>query len=88
MNNWKRALIFGTLGAGAVLFATGRRPVGLAVAGVGVATLAAEYPEKFERLWEQAPEYLSRGNQIVTAVSRMLERYAEHQEARAAEFVG
>jgi hypothetical protein len=87
MNNWKRALIFGSLGAGAFLFATGRRPVGLAVAGVGLATLAAEYPEKFEQLWEQAPEYLSRGNQIVTAVSRMLERYAEHQ-AGGQEFVG
>jgi hypothetical protein len=87
MNNWKRALIFGSLGAGAFLFATGRRPIGLAVAGVGVATLAAEYPEKFEQLWEQAPEYLSRGNQIVTAVSRMLERYAEHQAA-GQEFVG
>ena len=82
MNNWKRALIFGSLGAGAFLIATGRRPVGLAIAGVGVATLAVEYPEKFERLWEQAPEYLSRGNQIVTAVSRMLERYAEHQQGR------
>ena len=83
MNNWKRALIFGSLGAGAFLIATGRRPVGLVVAGIGVATLAAEYPEKFERLWEQAPEYLSRGNQIVTAVSRMLERYAEHQQGRS-----
>ena len=54
---------------------------------VHVATLASEYPERFERLWEQAPEYLSRGNQIVTAVSRMLERYAEHQAA-GQEFVG
>ena len=78
MNPWKRALIFGSLGAGAVLFATGKKPVGLALAGVGLATLAMEYPDKFEQLWEQAPEYLSRGNQIVTAVSRMLERYAEH----------
>lgn len=77
MNPWKRALVFGALGAGAFLFATGRRPIGLALAGVGVATLVSEYPEKFEQLWEQAPEYLSRGNQMVTAVSRMLERYAE-----------
>lgn len=81
MKPWKRALIFGSLGAGAVLFATGKKPVGLVVAGVGLATLAMEYPERFERIWEQAPEYLSRGNQIVTAVSRMLERYAEHTQS-------
>ena len=80
MNNWKRAVVFGSLGAGAILFATGKRPAAVVVAGVGLATLAVEYPEKFEKMWEQAPEYLSRGNQIVTAVSRMLERYAEHQE--------
>ncbi|HTK95704.1 MAG TPA: hypothetical protein VL382_08700 [Terriglobales bacterium] len=79
MNPWKRVLIFGAVGAGAVLFATGRRPAGLVIAGVGLATLASEYPDKFEQLWERAPEYLSRGNQIVTAVSRMVERYAEHQ---------
>jgi hypothetical protein len=80
MNPWKRVLIFGAVGAGAVLFATGRRPAGLVIAGVGLATLASEYPDKFEQLWERAPEYLSRGNQIVTAVSRMVERYAEHQQ--------
>jgi len=83
MNNWKRALIFGSLGAGAFLFATGRKPAGLVMAGVGLATLAMEYPERFDRLWEQAPEYLSRGNQIVTAISRMLERYGEQQEPRS-----
>jgi hypothetical protein len=83
MNNWKRALIFGSLGAGVFLFATGKKPAGLVVAGVGLATFALEYPERFDRLWEQAPEYLTRGNQIVTAVSRMLERYAEHQQDRS-----
>lgn len=83
MDNWKKALILGSLGAGAFLFVTGRRPAGVVAAGVGLATLALEYPERFDRLWEQAPEYLSRGNQIVTAVSRMLERYAEHQESRS-----
>jgi len=82
MNNWKRALVYGSLGAGAILIALGRRPVGVVIAGVGVATLAMEYPEKFEQVWEQAPEYLSRGNQIVTAVSRMLERYAEQHPVR------
>jgi hypothetical protein len=83
MDNWKKALIFGSLGAGVFLFATGKRPLGLVATGVGLAALALEYPERFDRLWEQAPEYLSRGNQIVTAVSRMLERYAEHQEGRS-----
>jgi S-formylglutathione hydrolase FrmB len=78
--NWKRALIFGSIGAGALLYFNGRRPVGMIMAGVGVATLALEYPDKFEQLWERAPEYLSRGNQIVDAVSRMVDRYAACQQ--------
>ena len=83
MENWKKALIFGSLGAGVFLFATGKKPLGLVTTGVGLAALALEYPERFERLWEEAPEYLSRGNQIVSAVSRMLERYTEHQQGRS-----
>ena len=32
MENWKKAVIFGGIGAGAVLFATGRRPAGMVLA--------------------------------------------------------
>jgi hypothetical protein len=77
MENWKKALIFGTLGAGAVLFATGRRPAGAILAGVGAATLAMEYPDKFRQLWERAPEYMDRGNDMMAAISRIAQRLAD-----------
>jgi hypothetical protein len=83
MQNWKKALIFGSLGAGAVLFVTGRRPVGIAVAAGGLAVLASEYPEKFEAVWENAPEYVNRGTQIFAVLSKLSERFAEEAERRS-----
>ena len=64
MQNWKRALIVGSFGAGAV-------------ASVGLVALATEYPETMERLWRQVPEYLEKSNEIVAAISRIGERLAE-----------
>jgi len=77
MSNWKRAVVFGSLGAGALLFFTGRRPAAIAAATVGLAILAAEYPEKFEGVWENAPEYVTRGVQIFQTLSQIAERFAE-----------
>ena len=84
MANWKRAVVFGSFGAAAFFLLTGKRPVGFALAGVGVAFLAAEYPEKFREAWEHAPEYLERGNQLVSGVSRALDRLAEYNSQRHA----
>ena len=50
MKNWKRALIFGSLGASAFLLVTGRKPAAGVLAGVGLAALATEYPEHMQRL--------------------------------------
>jgi hypothetical protein len=75
--DWKKTLIYGSFAAGAVLFLTGRRSAGLIVAGVGVATLAAEYPEKFEELWRRMPEYVDRGSRVINAAAGVLERVAE-----------
>ncbi len=82
MSNWKRALILGSLGAGAVLALSGRRTAGLVLAGVGVAVLASEHPEKVEELWQRAPEYMEKGTQIVNMVSGFLERLSEYQHRR------
>lgn len=82
MSNWKRAVILGSLGAGAVLALTGRRTAGAVLAGVGVAVLASEHPEKVQELWEHAPEYMEKGTQIVNMVSGFLERLSEHQQQR------
>ena len=85
MQNWKKAVVFGSLGAGAVLFATGKRPVGIALAAGGLAILASEYPEKFESVWENAPEYVNKATQIFAVISKISERFAEQAERRSVE---
>ena len=77
MEPWKRALVYGSFGAAAVLLLTGRRSAALGLAGVGAATLAEEYPEKFQEVWEKAPEYLEKGNRMVEGVSQFVEKVAE-----------
>jgi len=77
MENWKKAVVFGSFGAGALLFATGRRPAGTILVGVGAATLATEYPERLQQLWDRAPEYMDRGNELMAAISRIAQRIAD-----------
>ena len=82
MQKWKKAVIFGSLGAGAVLAFSGRRPAGVAVMAGGLALLASEYPEKFEAVWENAPEYVNRATRIFAALQQISERFAEESERR------
>lgn len=77
--NWKKALIFGSFAAGAVLFFTGRRPAGLAMAGIGMATLAAEHPEKLAELWRRLPDYVDKSGKFVDIAANLLERLGEHR---------
>jgi hypothetical protein len=81
--DWKKTLMYGSFAAGAVLFLTGRRPAGLAVAGIGVATLAAEHPEKFEELWRRMPEYVDKGSKLVDIAASFLERLSEQRSYRS-----
>ncbi len=83
MSKWKQAVVFGSLGLGAVLLITGKRPAGVAAATVGLVLLAGEYPEQFERVWQQAPEYISRGTQIFSGISRVIDRTAEEIAERS-----
>jgi hypothetical protein len=80
MNPWKRALIFGSFGAGAILLVSGKRAAAAAMAGMGVAALATEYPDKFEQFWQNAPEYLNRGTDIMNSIARVGERLMEQQQ--------
>lgn len=82
MQSWKKALVFGAIGAGAVLVATGRRPLGIGFIAAGTAVLASEYPERFEAIWENAPEYVNRATQIFGVLSKLSERFAEEVERR------
>jgi hypothetical protein len=83
MQGWKKAVIFGAVGAGAVMVLTGRRPLGMAFAAAGLAVLASEYPEKFEEVWENAPEYLQKGMQIFSTLQKLGEGFAEEAEKRS-----
>ena len=79
--DWKKILMFGAFGAAAYFLLTGKRAAGLASAGVGVAALASEYPEKFEHVWNQAPEYIDRGHRIVNGIQALIERISEHAQS-------
>ncbi len=83
MQNWKKALVYSAVGAGAVLALSGRRKIGIASIASGLALLASEYPERFEAIWENAPEYVDRASQIFAALSRLSEKFAEDAERRS-----
>ena len=77
MQGWKRAVIFGSLGAGALLLLGGRKAPGMIVAAAGLAVLASEHPDAFETIWQDAPVYIDRGVRIFSALSAIGERVAE-----------
>jgi hypothetical protein len=80
MQRWKTVVVFDSIGVGAVLIIIGRRPLGIACAAAGLAVLASEYPEKFETLWESAPDYLQKGVQIFGTLQKVGEGFAEKAE--------
>src|SRR5512146_19628 len=82
MPTWRKAIVIGSFTGAALAFIKGYRPAGVAMATVGLAILATEYPEKFEAVWEQAPEYVYRGTQIFATLSRIVERFAEQASER------
>jgi hypothetical protein len=77
--NWKKTLMYGSFAAGAVLFFTGRRSAALVATGVGIATLAADNPEKVQELWRRMPEYLDKGVKLVDMATTFLDRVAEQE---------
>jgi hypothetical protein len=77
MVNWKKAVVIGSVSAGALLLIKGHRPAGAALATVGLVVLASEYPEQFEEFWDNAPDYISRGAQIFSTVQKVAERFAD-----------
>ena len=83
MQNWKKAVVYGSIGAGTVLVISGRRPIGMALAAAGLAILASEYPEKFESVFEDAPEYLQKGMRIFSTLQKLTEGLAEEAERRS-----
>jgi hypothetical protein len=82
MENWKRALIAGSAGVATILLMKGKPTAALVLAGVGVATLAAEYPDKFAEVRDNLDHYVDRGTRFFEVATRLGEHWAEVAEKR------
>ncbi|HUS18698.1 MAG TPA: hypothetical protein VMZ25_03535 [Terriglobales bacterium] len=69
--------MIGSFAAAAVLIFTGRRSAALAAAGVGLAALASDHPEKLQKIWDVAPDYIEKGSRLVNEVGGLVEKIAE-----------
>jgi hypothetical protein len=91
MESWKKAVVLGSIGAAGILFMKKRYPAGVLSTGVGLAVLASEYPEKFEKVRKALPEYFERSMQVMEMAGRAGRRITEaagHQVSEAWEEIG
>lgn len=82
MENWKKALIAAAAGTSVILLLQRKTAAGLVAAGVGLAAVASEYPEKFQEIRDRLPEYAERGTAFLDVVSRTTERLAKTSRRR------
>jgi hypothetical protein len=82
MENWKKAVLAGSAGVGAILLLKGNRTGGLLFSGVALAALASEYPDTFAEIREELPHYIERGTTLLQVASRIGERFANVAESR------
>ena len=91
MQNWKRAVIAGSVGTAAMLLLKGKRPAAVLVGGVGLAVLASEYPDQFGKIREELPSYVRQGTKfldLAMKIGNRIEEWAEQRAARAFEELG
>jgi len=77
MNGWKKALVAGSITAATVFFLKKRYPAGVLATGIGLAVLAAEYPEKFDRVRRALPDYFDRGLRVMDMAGRAGHRISD-----------
>ncbi len=77
MDGWKKAVVAGSIGAATVLFLKKKYAAGVLTTGVGLAVLAAEYPEKFESVRRSLPDYFDRGMRVMEMAARAGRRITE-----------
>jgi hypothetical protein len=65
MDGWKKAMVLGAIGSAAILFMKKRYPAGVLATGVGLAVLAAESQEKFDKVRRALPEYFEHGMRMM-----------------------
>ncbi|MGB8010840.1 MAG: hypothetical protein WCF68_04450 [Terriglobales bacterium] len=91
MQNWKRAVIAGSVGTAALLLLKGRRPAAVLAGSVGLAVLASEYPNQFEKIREELPSYVRQGTKFLDLAMKIggkIEEVMEKRAARAFEELG
>ena len=77
MDGWKKAMVTGSISAAAILFMKKKYPAGVLATGVGLALLASEYPEKFEKVRRALPDYFDRGMRVMEMAGRAGKRITE-----------
>ena len=87
MDGWKKALVAGSIGAAAVLFLKRKYPAGVLATGVGLAVLAAEYPEKFEKVRRSLPEYFDHGMRVMEMAGQAGKRITEADRSAHRAFI-
>ena len=77
MNAWKKALVLGAISSAAILFMKKKYPAGVLATGVGLAVLAAEYPDKFEKVRRALPEYFEHGLRVMEMAGKAGKRITD-----------
>lgn len=85
MDGWKKTVVLGAIGTAAILFMKKRYPAGVLATRFGLAVLAAEYPEKFEKVRQSLPEYFERGMRVMEMAGQAGKRITEAAERSAVE---
>jgi hypothetical protein len=77
MESWKKAAVLASIGAAAILFMKKKYPAGVLATGAGLALLASEYPERFEKVRRSLPEYFDRGMQVMEMAAKAGQRITD-----------
>jgi hypothetical protein len=68
-----RSLVVGSLVAGAVLLARGKRKAGFAATAAGAAIALLENPEEVSTAWENIPSYIQHGKRLLGRLEGFVE---------------
>jgi hypothetical protein len=77
MDGWKKAVVAGSIGTATVLFLKKKYPAGVLATGLGLAVLASEFPQKFEKVRRSLPDYFDRGMQVIEMAARAGRRISQ-----------